>query len=60
MICDCEGCEYEWEETCRLVKLGCFVASTKETNPFSRKHFNILIVDPDGEWVCGWHEGIDW
>lgn len=51
---NCDGCDYEWEEVCRLVKLGCHLATTKDehNNPFSKEHYCILVVDEEGRVIA--------
>ncbi len=52
MVPNCEGCKYELEEAERLVKLGYHVATAKGREFSGKGHYDVLIVDDEGNIIA--------
>ena len=54
MVPNCEGCEWEYEEACHMVRKGFHVATEAGRGVFDKgRHYGLIIVDDDGKWVMG-------
>lgn len=52
MIKNCEGCEWEFEESIRCQDdEGLHLATSKEYEYDSRKHFTLILVNDEGKII---------